>query len=136
MPEFPPPIRLFGEPPAARRLAGDGRPLLSPPFSPARDHVEGPVSAGVTVVVFGAFGTPASRPLGRVIDRMREDHMATVRIAWRHFPDGGAHPRAVTLALAAEAAAARGRFWALTRERRHMLQSAGFYELLPWTVTF
>ena len=24
----------------------------------------------------------------------------------------------------------------LTRERRHMLQSAGFYELLPWTVTF
>lgn len=24
----------------------------------------------------------------------------------------------------------------LTRERRHMLQSAGFYELLPWTVTW
>lgn len=24
----------------------------------------------------------------------------------------------------------------LTRERRHMLQSAGFYERLPWTVTF
>ena len=24
----------------------------------------------------------------------------------------------------------------LTRERRHMLQSAGFFELLPWTVTF
>ncbi len=98
------------------RLAGDGRPLLAPPFSLARDHVEGPVSADATVVVFGAFATPGSRPLGRVIERVREDHIATVRIAWRHFPDPGAHPHAVMLALAAEAAAARGRFWALTRE--------------------
>jgi hypothetical protein len=98
------------------RLASDGRPLLAPPFSLARDHVEGPVSAGVTIVVFGAFGTPGSRPLGRVIERVREDHMATVRIAWRHFPDAGAHPHAVMLAMAAEAAAARGRFWMLTRE--------------------
>jgi protein-disulfide isomerase len=39
-----------------------------------------------------------------------------VRIAWRHFPDASAHPHAVVLALAAEAAAASGRFWALTRE--------------------
>ena len=66
--------------------------------------------------MFGAFGTPGSRPLGRVIERVREDHIATARIAWRHFPDPGAHPHAVMLALAAEAAAARGLFWALTRE--------------------
>ena len=100
----------------AGRLAGDGRAPLAPPFSLERDHVEGPVFAGATLVVFGAFGTPGSRPLGRVIERVREDHIATVRIAWRHFPDPGAHPHAVMLALAAEAAAARGRFWALTRE--------------------
>lgn len=156
MPEFPRPIRLFGEPPlpaepyderrpreapvddldrfgaeeavagltarlahvepAAGRLADDGRQLLAPPFSVARDHIEGPVTADATLVVFGAFGTPTSRPLGRVIDRVLEDHVATVRIAWRHFPDPVAHPHAVMLALAAEAAAARGRFWALTRE--------------------
>jgi 2-hydroxychromene-2-carboxylate isomerase len=108
--------RLGQVEPAARRLADDGRPLLSPPFSLARDHVEGPVSAGATLVVFGAFGTPAARPLGRVIEHVRERHMATARIAWRHFPDAGAHPHAVTLALAAEAAAAAGRFWALARE--------------------
>ena len=41
---------------------------------------------------------------------------ATVAIAWRHFPDPAAHPRAAVLALAAEAAAAQGRFWAMTRE--------------------
>jgi len=39
-------------------------------------------------------------------------------VAWRHYPDPVAHPRAGMLALAAEAAAARGRFWALTRELR------------------
>jgi 2-hydroxychromene-2-carboxylate isomerase len=41
---------------------------------------------------------------------------ATVAMAWRHFPDPAAHPRAAVLALAAEAAAAQGRFWAMTRE--------------------
>ena len=108
--------RLGRVEPAAGRLADDGRQLLSPPFSLARDHVEGPVSAGATVVVFGAFGTPASRPLGRLIETVRERHPATLRIAWRHFPDADAHPHAVMLALATEAAAARGRFWVLTRE--------------------
>ena len=156
MPEFPPPIRLFGEPelprepygtqrpdnpppddydrfgpeaaaarlterlrqvqPAAVRLGDDGRAVLSPPFSLARDHVAGPVSAAATLVVFGAFGTPASRGLGRLIERARKRHPATLRVAWRHYPDPGAHPHAVMLALAAEAAAARGHFWALTRE--------------------
>jgi hypothetical protein len=132
MPEFPPPVRLFGEPPlpeepyaeragrdelpmedrdrfgaedaaaaltarldtagaAPARLAGDGRPLLTPPFSLARDHVAGPVTAPRTLVLFGAFGTPAWRALRRVIDKVRQAHPAAVRIAWRHHPDAGAH---------------------------------------------
>jgi NhaA family Na+:H+ antiporter len=123
-------VDLFGAEDAAARLArrldalqptrvvraADGRPRLSPPLSPARDHIAGPVSARTTLVVFGAFGTPASRHLGRTIERIRERHMATTRIAWRHDPDAVAHPRAIMLALAAEAAAAHGHFWALTRE--------------------
>jgi protein-disulfide isomerase len=51
-----------------------------------------------------------------MIDDVRERHPATVRVAWRHYPEPDAHPRAVMLALAAEAAAASGHFWALTRE--------------------
>jgi protein-disulfide isomerase len=39
-----------------------------------------------------------------------------VAVSWRHYPDPVAHPRAAILALATEAAAERGRFWALTRE--------------------
>jgi Na+:H+ antiporter, NhaA family len=157
MPEFPPPIRMFGEPPlpdepyteraaldeppmedrdrfgaeaaaatlcsrikalqpTAATLAGDGRPLLSPPFSLARDHVAGPVTAPSTLVVFGAFATPASRKLARLIEDVRERHPATLRVAWRHHPEPDAHPHTVMLALAAEAAAARGQFWALTYE--------------------
>jgi hypothetical protein len=163
MAEFPPPIRLPGEPelpreprerahgdglpvvvdedldlfgaeaaaaqlterienvgPGAVRLGADGRPLLSPPLGPDRDRVDGPTPARATLVVFAAHGTPFSRPLVSVLSHVRERHPSTVGVAWRHYPDPIAHPRAVMLALAAEAAAARGRFWALTRELLHM----------------
>jgi protein-disulfide isomerase len=99
----------------AVRVTDDGADLLSPPFTPGRDRVNGPQWARSTLVVFGAHGTPSSRLVGRVLAASRRDP-ATVAIAWRHFPDPAAHPRAAVLALAAEAAAAQGRFWALTRE--------------------
>jgi 2-hydroxychromene-2-carboxylate isomerase len=100
----------------APRVTDGGVDLLSPPFTPGRDRVEGPEWARPALVVFGAHGTPSSRPLGRVLAAVRTRHPATVALAWRHFPDPAAHPRASLLALAAEAAAAQGRFWALTRE--------------------
>jgi hypothetical protein len=104
----------------AARLAEDGQPLLSPPLTPSRDRLDGPASARATLVVFGAHGTPASRPLGKVLVSVRTSHPVTVAVAWRHYPDPVVHPRAAVLALAAEAAAARGRFWTLTRELLHM----------------
>jgi hypothetical protein len=159
MAEFPPPIRLPGEPapprephdaprrprpphvvdelvdvfgaedaaarlaerlgqvsPGPARVGDDGRPLLSPPVSSARDRVEGPASGRATLVVFGAHGTPWSRVLGDVLDAVRGRHLATVGVAWRHYPDPSAHPRAAILALAVEAAAAASRFFSLTHE--------------------
>jgi protein-disulfide isomerase len=115
--------QLFGAEGAAGRLArrlARVRPhayetRLSPPFAPSRDHVDGPVSAPVTLVVFGAYGTPYGRPLGDLLAHLREHYLTTVRVAWRHYPDPPAHPRAAVFALAAEAAAARGKFWLLTR---------------------
>jgi 2-hydroxychromene-2-carboxylate isomerase len=100
---------------SAVRVARDGLDLLAPPFMPGRDRVDGPQWARSTLVVFGAHGTPSSRPLGRVLAAVRTRDPTSVAIAWRHFPDPAAHPRAAVLALAAEAAAAQGRFWALTR---------------------
>jgi protein-disulfide isomerase len=97
------------------RVAADGRRLLTPPLTPGRDRVDGVDGAPATLVVFGAFATPWSRALAKVVDRVRKDHPVTVALAWRHYPDPAAHPRAMLFALAAEAAAASGRFWAMTR---------------------
>ncbi|MEN3283288.1 MAG: hypothetical protein V7607_4428 [Solirubrobacteraceae bacterium] len=106
--------------PSDVRLAADGRLMLSPPFDVDRDRVAGLRQARATLVVFAAYGTPASRPLASVLTHVLEHDPTTVRVAWRHYPDPVAHPRAVVLALAAEAAGARGRFWTLTRELLRM----------------
>jgi hypothetical protein len=108
--------RLEQVQPAAPELADDGRRLLSPPFSADRDRIDGLASAPSTLVVFGAFGTPSSRSLGRVLTSLRERHPAAVRIAWRHYPDPAAHPRAAIFALAAEAGASLHAFWPIAHE--------------------
>lgn len=108
--------RLQSDEPHQVRYTDDGQALLAPPFAPARDRVDGYASATTTLVVFGAFGTPWSRRLGEVLARVRDDHHTSARIAWRHYPDPVAHPRAAVLALAAEVAAVHGRFWVLTRK--------------------
>ena len=95
--------------------APDGSRLW-PGFAPTRDRIEGPGYARVTLVVFGAFGAPSSRQLGAVLASVRERHAGRLAVAWRHLPDPHAHPRTAILALAAEAAHAEGRFWALTHE--------------------
>jgi Thioredoxin len=102
--------------PDAPRFAADRRPRLSPPVMPARDDVDGFGLAESSLVVFGACGTPWSKPLGRILARARERHL----LVWRHSPDPAAHHHAAMFALAAEAAAACGRFWTLTREMLRM----------------
>src|SRR4051794_232445 len=76
--------------PRAARLDPDGRPLLSPPVATTRDRFDGVPMAGSALVVYGAFGTPWSKPLQHVLAAARERHL----IVWRHFPDADAHPRA------------------------------------------
>jgi len=108
--------------PGAVRVAEDGRALLSPPFDGTRDRVGEPTAGRPILVVFGAYGTPWSPSLGSVLAQVRERQPTAVAVAWRHYPDPAAHPHAVLLSLAAEAAAALGRFWALSSEllrRRH-----------------
>jgi 2-hydroxychromene-2-carboxylate isomerase len=112
--------RIAADAPTAVRLAADGSALLSPPFAPTHDRIEGPPWGEVSLVVFGAHGTPAARSLGQILDSVRERYRTTVRVAWRHHPDPGAHPRAAVFALAAEAAVLRDRFWVLTRELLRM----------------
>jgi hypothetical protein len=100
----------------APRFDAGGRAQLSPPVVTRHDRFDGAPLTGSALVVFGAFGTPWSEPLERVLAGVRGRHL----VVWRHFPDPQAHPRAPMFALAAEAAAARSRFWALAREMLRM----------------
>jgi protein-disulfide isomerase len=75
------------------------------------DHAIGPQTARVSLVEYGDFQCPfcgAAHPIVQEVLRRREE---VVRFVYRHFPLTNVHPYAETAAEAAEAAAARGRFW-------------------------
>jgi len=74
-----------------------------PPLRPD-DHVRGPHD-GPLVVVYADFTCPHCAVAHEWL------RAAPVRTVFRHFALKAKHPRAVALALAAEAAAAQGAFW-------------------------
>ncbi|MFC7546115.1 DsbA family protein [Plantactinospora sp. GCM10030261] len=79
----------------------------------AEDHVRGPVDAPVTIVEYADFQCPycgEAYPNLREVLRQRAD---TVRLVFRHFPVANVHPYAEMAAETAEAAGARGHFWAI-----------------------
>src|SRR3954466_2869829 len=82
--------------------------LRSAPVPALRDddHVRGDPE-GPLIVFYGDFACPrCAVEAGRL-------HEAGTRVASRHFALKAKHERAVPLALAAEAAARQGAFWAL-----------------------
>jgi protein-disulfide isomerase len=83
----------------------DLRSAPLPPVGPD-DHVRGPEGAPL-VVVYGDYECPFCAALEV---RLRE---LPYRVAFRHFPVRGSHPRAQAAAHAAEAAAAQDAFWAM-----------------------
>ncbi len=85
-------------------------PSLSRPVD-ERDHVLGPGSAPVTLVVYGDYECEYTRAAyGPVKEALREigDQM---RLAFRHFPLVTVHEHAQMAAEIAEAAGAQGKFW-------------------------
>ena len=82
---------------------GDLRSAPLPPVG-ADDRVRGPAGAPL-VVVYGDYECPYCAALERRL------HGIVLRVAFRHFPVKGAHPRALAAACAAEAAAEQGAFW-------------------------
>ena len=70
------------------------------------DHVRGPADAPL-VIFYGDFACP------RCALAHERLHGRAIRLVFRHFALRAKHPRAVALALAAEAAGAQGAFWAM-----------------------
>ncbi|WP_434316029.1 Na+/H+ antiporter NhaA [Leifsonia sp. P73] len=94
-----------------RALLGDApeMPELVVPIDPHRDHIRGNSAAIVTVVEYGDFQCPFC---GRAEREVRELlSVDDVRFVWRHLPIADVHPRALSAALAAEAAGVQGAFW-------------------------
>ena len=80
--------------------------LTTAPLPPLRadDHVRGPEHAPL-VVVYGDYECPFCAALELRL------HDLPLRVAFRHFPVRGTHPRAFPAACAAEAAGRQGAFW-------------------------
>jgi protein-disulfide isomerase len=76
-----------------------------------RDHARGPAFAAVTLVEYGEFECPHCGRAFHVINDLHEEFGDEFRFVFRHYPLDSEHPFSLRASLAAEAAAAQGRFW-------------------------
>jgi len=76
-----------------------------------RDHRQGPDTAAVTLVQYGDYECPYTRRSTWVVQAIQQQFGEQLRFIYRNFPLTEIHPHALHAALAAEAAAAQGKFW-------------------------
>jgi len=76
-----------------------------------RDHSQGPVTAAVTLVQYGDYECPYTRLSTTIVRALQQQLGEQLRFVFRNFPLTEIHPHALHAALAAEAAAAQGKFW-------------------------
>jgi protein-disulfide isomerase len=81
------------------------------PVDPARDHIEGPDDAPVTLVEYGDYECPHCGRAHPIVRRIQEAMGDRLRFVFRNFPLSEIHPNAVAAAESAEAANAQGKFW-------------------------
>jgi len=93
------------------------------------DHVRGPESAPVTLLVYGDYECPYTRALELVIAQLRDRNGDSFRYVFRYFPLREIHPHAEMAAEAAEAVfalAGADAFWVM-----HDALFANQYDLEP-----
>ena len=86
---------------------------LRPGFDSERDHVRGSAEATVTLLEYGDFMAPSCMEAAPVLRELASRFGDDLRFAFRHFPIADAHPLALSVAVAAEAAGAQGEFWGM-----------------------
>ena len=77
----------------------------------ARDHVQGPSSARLTLVEYGDYECPYCGMAYPIVKAIQRALGADLRFVFRNFPLKQAHPHAELAAESAEAAAQQGKFW-------------------------
>ena len=86
------------------------RTHLAVPVS-SRDHSQGSATAAVTLVQYGDYECPYTRLSTTIVRAIQQQLGEQLRFVFRNFPLTEIHPHALHAALAAEAAAAQGKFW-------------------------
>src|SRR6185436_2902552 len=76
-----------------------------------RDHIRGSLFAPMTLLEYGDYECPACGAAHQVVAELRESLGGRLRFVFRNFPLITLHPRAEPAAQAAEAAAAKAKFW-------------------------
>jgi protein-disulfide isomerase len=84
---------------------------LSLPVSESRDHIQGPVTAPVTLVEYGDYECPYCAQAYLITKEIQERLGDKLCFVFRNFPVTKIRPHAYETALAVEAAAAQGKFW-------------------------
>jgi protein-disulfide isomerase len=86
---------------------------LSDDVDPARDHIRGGADAPITLLEYGDYECPYCGMAEGVVRELLASFADDLRYVWRHLPLTDVHPHAQ---LAAEAAAAQGKFWGMHDE--------------------
>jgi protein-disulfide isomerase len=77
------------------------------------DHYLGDLRAPVILVEYGDYECPHTRRAAPWISALLREFGANLCYVYRHYPLDAIHPHATLAVLAAELAAARGKFWEL-----------------------
>ena len=80
------------------------------PVGPS-DHIRGAEEAPVTLVEYGDFECPHCKNASGAVKMLLARFDGKVRLVFRNFPLVEIHEQALQAAVAAECAAAQGRFW-------------------------
>jgi protein-disulfide isomerase len=76
-----------------------------------RDHIQGPITAPVTLVEYGDYECPYCSQAHVVVQALEQMLGNLLCFVFRNFPLTQVHPHAEHAAEAAEAAGAQGMFW-------------------------
>jgi len=99
-----------------KKIPGKGKKImtqhtrLAVPVS-ERDHSQGPATSAIVLVQYGDYECPYTRQSTTVVRAIQQQLGDQLRFVFRNFPLTEIHPHALHAALAAEAAAAQGKFW-------------------------
>ena len=84
---------------------------LTLPVNESRDHIRGSVNAPIILVEYGDYECPYCGQAYMIIKEIQERLGSKLCFVFRNFPLTKVRPHAYKAAIAAETAAAQGKFW-------------------------